>query len=90
MLRPRWPFGVKQFLYLSLDGSVLDLLEEQFGLTDFLTVGDEIGGTELVPAHAVETEHLGELGRSEGDKRLEGDGYVGTDLERDVEDGGGA
>ena len=82
----------EEFVDLGLDGSVVDRLEEEFGLSERGAGEKDVGCASLVPEDGAvgEREHTAEGLSGEGEKRFGEDGEVGADLEGEVEDCGGA
>ena len=83
-------FDACEAVELCLNGVVFDFLEEERNLAEHLSLGQEVHVTQVLPVDFRHAEHLTEFGRREGQERLESDGEVGGDLEREVQDGCGA
>ena len=79
--------GLGEAVELGLDGGVVNLLEEDFGLGEEGAGGDEGIGAEHLPVVVGEEEHLAELVGHEGEEGLEGDLEAGADLHGHVHDG---
>ena len=78
---------VLQFLHLCFNHSIFDFFEEQFGLSELMSGGQEVCAAKTVPLHFAESEHVTEFLRREGEEGFKGDGEVGDELGRKVEDG---
>ena len=79
--------GVSELLELSFDNLILNLLEEQFRLTELGTSLEQICAAELSPLEVRHIDHLAEFLRRERQEWLEGDSEVGNQLQGDVQDG---
>ena len=78
---------VLKLLELSVDGIVLNLLEEESRCAELVSGLEQFGAAELCPVCILDVKHLTELGRAEREERLKGNLEVGNELERDIEDG---
>jgi len=79
--------GSSELVELILDSLVLDLLEEQLWFGELMTGLKQRGAAQLSPVEVLEIDHLAQLLGTERQERLKGDGEVGNELKRDVEDG---
>ena len=77
----------QQFIHLSLNHVVFNLLEEQLRFSQLMAGREQVGTAQLVPVKLGHVEHLAQLGAAEGKERLEGDAQVGSQLQGNVEDG---
>ena len=77
----------QQLVHLSLDGGVINLLEQQDGFAQLMAFGQEVGMTQVVPLQVLDVQHLAQLLAAEGQEGLEGNGQVGYQLQGDVQDG---
>ena len=78
---------VEQALHLCLNHFVLNLFEEQFGLLKLMAGRQQVDVAERFPVEGFHAEHAAQFGRGERQEGLEGDGQVGHELEREVDDG---
>ena len=76
-----------ELVELLLYGLILYLLEEQMRLTQLMTGLKQVGATQFSPVKLLHANHLAQVLAREGQERLKGDGEVGHELQRDVEDG---
>ena len=76
-----------QLGHLRLHHAVLDFLEQQCRLADFMAGGQQVGCAERRPRQTFHSQHLFQFCGGERQERLEGDGKVGHELQREVDDG---
>ena len=76
-----------QFVELELDDIVFNLFEKKRWLGKLLASRKQFCAAEVFPTERFHIDHLAEFLRREWEEWLEGDGEVGSELERDVDDG---
>ena len=76
-----------EFVELSSDDLVFYFLEEQCRLCQLMPRLEDIRFAQLVPFEGIDVEHFPQAFAAEGQERFEGDGEVGHQLERDIQDG---
>ena len=79
--------NVFEFIELMLNGFVLDFLKQQFGFGQLRTGFQQIDAAQTLPIGGRHGDHFAQTRRREGEERFEGDGKIGHQLEREVENG---
>ena len=76
---------IQQFLYLCLDDAVFNLFEQQFRLIQCMSGAQQVGASQLFPFEGFHVQHLTQFLTAERQERFEGDGQVGNQLQRNVQ-----
>ena len=79
-------FDAGQTVQLCLDDVVLNLFEQQHTLAQLMSLFQQVGATQLIPFEALHAQHATQFLGRERQERLEGDGQVGANLQRQVQD----